>query len=69
MAYKAETIYKISFVPANEIPLEGYVDIYFPPEVIISDPSYSQSTCKAVEGFQLDSIICEFFTRGSDGYF
>lgn len=31
VAYNPENEYSVSFVPLNEIPLQGYVDILFPP--------------------------------------
>jgi hypothetical protein len=41
VAYSQENTYTISFVLSNEIPLEGYVEIDFPPEIIVPDASYS----------------------------
>lgn len=69
VAYNPENDYSVTFTPLNQIPLQGYVDIFFPPEVIIPDPSYSQSTCKEIQGFTKDTIICQFYPPHPDtGY-
>lgn len=41
VAYRAENTYEISFTPQHSVPTNGYIDILFPAEVILPDPSFS----------------------------
>jgi len=45
IAYTPENTYTITFNPEHEIPERGYLEIGFPPQIIIPDTSYSQSQC------------------------
>jgi len=46
-AYEAENTYEISFAPAHTIPINGYVEISFPEDILVPDTSFSPSSCKA----------------------
>ena len=62
IAYMKDLTYRIAFSPEHKIPHNGYIEIQFPKEVLIPDPSFSQSQCKpdSMSGFPNDQIICEF---------
>mgnify|MGYP000934258123 CR=1 FL=1 len=62
LAYDEEVTYTIRFTPMHLVPLNGYIEIDFPKEVIVPDYSYSQSSCRADENtaFSTNQIACEF---------
>jgi len=47
VAYRADNTYTFKFTPLHTIPQNGYVEIWFPNEVNVTDTSYSQSSCEA----------------------
>ena len=47
VAYSKDLNYEFVFSPTHDIPIDGFVEVYIPDEIIIPDPSYSTSTCSA----------------------
>lgn len=47
IAYDSNLKYEIMFSPKHDIPVDGYVEIWIPNEIIIPDTSFSTSSCSA----------------------
>ena len=68
VAYQAENDYEIEFSPVHTIPQNGFVEIDFPPVIIVPDASYSQSTCEGLKGFPSNMVTCQFEKLNSGSY-